>query len=147
MRAGDLIIGDARLLHSAVSATAASLAPPHGRHAGVRLLTVARTARSSRTRQGRNRTAERRTLSLAWYDCFSAHRPPSWWGRRPIPRTLRDAWATPRESRPRYKLTRAVNLPWRARGADYEADWAAEYRREEVESGVAQGGAAPPAKL
>ena len=103
MKAGDLIIGDARLLHSA----------------------------------GQNHTGERRTLSLAWYDCFSAWRAPSWWGDRPIPETVLTAWAEegslPREERPRYKLTRAVNLPWKPRGTDYEADWAAEYSREDVE--------------
>ena len=56
LKAGDLIIADARLLHAAWP----------------------------------NRTAQRRTLVLAWHAVFSFPRPPSWWDG-PIPDVVRNA--------------------------------------------------------
>jgi len=56
LKAGDLIIADARLLHAAWP----------------------------------NKTAQRRTLVLAWHAVFSFPRPPSWWDG-PIPDVVRNA--------------------------------------------------------
>eukprot|EP00747_Dinoflagellata_sp_TGD_P181443 gnl/TRDRNA2_/TRDRNA2_35278_c0_seq1.p1 gnl/TRDRNA2_/TRDRNA2_35278_c0~~gnl/TRDRNA2_/TRDRNA2_35278_c0_seq1.p1 ORF type:complete len:333 (-),score=47.91 gnl/TRDRNA2_/TRDRNA2_35278_c0_seq1:220-1104(-) len=90
LKAGDLIIGDSRLLHSAWP----------------------------------NRTAQRRTLSLAWYNVFHASRPPSWW-TGPIPQEVLDAWAN--KTKIRYGLSRTANVPWRPRGQDFKAKWGPRY--------------------
>ncbi len=36
-----------------------------------------------------------------------------------------DAWAN--TSKPRYKMTRAANVPWRDRGSDYQSPWGEQY--------------------
>ena len=88
-QAGDLVIADARLLHSAWG----------------------------------NQTSERRTLILAWYNCFQFPRPPSWWVEA-IPRDIETF-----DGRSRYVFTRVPNIPWKSRGNDFHAKWGPEYEK------------------
>jgi len=87
MAAGDLVIGDARLLHSAWG----------------------------------NNSDERRTLVLAWYNCFHFPRPPSWW-EESVPQEIRNF-----DPSVRFFNTRVPNLPWRQRARGYNAPWGAQY--------------------
>merc|ERR1712032_748781 len=96
MQAGDLIIGDARLLHSAWG----------------------------------NQTNERRTLVLAWYNCFHFPRAPSWW-TEPIPPEIANA-----DTRIQYRSSRTPNIPWKNRGKDFHAKWGAAYPSSGINKGL-----------
>lgn len=89
MAAGDLVIGDARLLHAAWG----------------------------------NSTDERRTVVLAWYNCFNFPKPPSWWEGF-VPPEIRNF---DRSMNRLYSGTRVPNILWRPRPPDYMAKWGPAY--------------------